>query len=71
MTGTVKALVGCQNDYCSEEMSYYLDMVRMFEGQPLCQTCYEEGGYGERDEDGWPRKDWTDLQPVELKDLRA
>ncbi|KKK75195.1 hypothetical protein LCGC14_2876140, partial [marine sediment metagenome] len=29
MTGTIKALVGCQNEYCATEVSYYLDMVRL------------------------------------------
>ena len=57
----IRALVGCQNQGCAEEVSYHLDMVAMFEGQPICQGCYENGEYGEGD--------WHDLPPVKLADL--
>ncbi len=64
MTGTIRALVECQIDECALEHSYHLDMVRLFVGQPICQDCYELP----HDE---PPVSWSDLPPVELKDLRA
>ena len=73
MSGTIKVLVGCQNSDCATEVSYHLDMVRMLDGEPICQDCYEEveGVYGIRDEDGAPTQRWGDLPPVKLEDLRA
>ncbi len=62
MTGTVEARVRCQIYHCAQEVSYCLDMVRLFGGRPLCQTCYEDGDL---------LVSWADLPPVKLKDLRA
>ena len=66
---TIRALVSCQSGCCAEEVSYPLDMVKMFEGQPICQSCYEDGDMVERNADGEPLIDWHDLPPVTLKDL--
>ncbi len=72
MTGAVWALVGCQADRCAAEASsYYLDEVRMWDGQPICQHCNEDCDYAERDEGGRICISWSDLRPVKLKDLRA
>ncbi len=67
----IKALVGCQVEGCAEEVSYNLDMVAMFMGVPICETCYQDGDFGERDDDGEPKIDWNDLPPVKLSDLSA
>jgi hypothetical protein len=64
MTGSIKALVVCQNDYCAEQQSYPLGMVRMWDGQPICQSCYDDGDYNP---DGCH---WNDLPPVTLADLK-
>lgn len=40
--GTVQILVSCQVQACAEEHSLYLDMVRMWEGKPICSGCYGE-----------------------------
>ncbi|KKK50817.1 hypothetical protein LCGC14_3121240 [marine sediment metagenome] len=40
--GKTRALVGCQNEDCAAEVSYHLDMVRRFEGGPICSDCYDE-----------------------------
>ena len=69
MTGTVGALVACQEAACACECSYSLDMVRMWDGAPICQGCFEETSRCGPDDDREPR--WGDLPPVELKDLRA
>ncbi len=61
---TIQALVGCQNESCAKEVSYHLDMVRLFDGKPICENCYDYG-----DEDGNPY--WDDLPPVTLAHLRA
>ena len=45
MARTIRALVGCQSGDCASEVSYYLDMVRMFKGQPICEECYGEAGH--------------------------
>lgn len=67
----IRVLVGCQNQGCAEEVSYNLDMVAMFEDAPICEECYEDGNYGERDDDGVPKIEWGDLPPVKLSDLSA
>ena len=72
MTGKIKALVGCQKDFCAAEVSYPLDMVRLWEEQPICQTCWDDGNYweGKFDDDGDEEKPrWSDLPPVTLADL--
>ena len=63
MAVKIQALVGCQNEDCAEEMSYHLNMVRMFKGEPICQLCYEDGDYG------FLTGKWDDLAPVTLADL--
>ena len=66
----IRALVGCQHNECAAEVSYHLDMVRMHEGQPICQECWEDGDYATYDEtDDSFNPDWHDLPPVELSDL--
>ena len=65
----VQALVGCQNEYCAAEVSYPLDMVHRFNSQPICQVCYEDGDYGERNKDGSNKVRWDDLPPIKLSDL--
>lgn len=63
MSGKFQALIGCQNDACAAEVSYHLDMVRLFEGGPICQSCYENG----ENEVG----DWHELPEISLEDLHA
>ncbi len=58
MTGTITALVGCQITECASEVSYHLDRVRMFNGKPICEECYE----GEV---------WFDLPEITLGDLKT
>lgn len=62
MGGTIQALVSCQNQGCAEEVTYPLDMVRMWRGKPICACCYDH-----ETDDVDP--DWTDLPPVTLADL--
>ena len=65
----IQALVVCQNEDCAAEVSYHLDMVRKLGGQPICQLCYEDGDYCERDDQGVLTGRWDDLPPVTLTDL--
>ena len=58
----IKALVACQDEGCAEEVTYELDMVRMFEGHPICQVCWEVQDHAGH----WP---WYDLPQVTVKDL--
>ena len=69
LTRTVKVLVNCQEQGCADECSYHLDMVRMWLGAPICQGCFEDTPRYDPDQDWEPK--WSDLTPVELKDLRA
>ena len=66
----IRALVSCQNQNCSEETSYHLDLVMMWKGLPICQSCYEDDESIPYEEDGSPATDWHDLPPVKLSDLR-
>lgn len=68
MAGTITALVGCQMVECATEVSYHLDMVRMFKGEPICKECYLEVALpiGEDDDDRW-----FDLPEITLEDLKA
>ena len=68
MAGTIIALVGCQVSECASEVSYHLDMVRMFEGKPICEECYMEMDLPTEEEDG---DRWFDLPEITLKDLMA
>ena len=67
--GKIPVLISCQDDYCAAEVSYTLDMMRMFLRGPICQACYEDGEYGPRDDDGALVTDWDDLPSVKLTDL--
>lgn len=68
----ITALVGCQIDGCAESVSYGLDMVKKYQGQPVCEYCYDDPECFddiERDEDGKPVIAWDDLPDVLLSDL--
>ena len=58
----IQALVGCQNGDCATEISYHLDMVRMWDRQPICEGCYNDAGHNA----GQP---WDDLPAVRVADL--
>ncbi len=64
MAVEIQALVGCQVQECAEEISYYLDMVRIYNGEPICQNCHD--GCQREDE---PR--WVELPEVTLEMLIA
>ncbi len=36
------AFFGCQDNSCAVEVSYPADMLKLFEGEPICQDCYDE-----------------------------
>ena len=63
MTGKIRALVGCQNEACAAEVSYPLDLVRLWKGQPVCEPCWDDT------DDNGDKPDWIDLPPVTLADL--
>lgn len=64
MAGKFQALAACQIQGCAEEVSYHLDMLALYKGQPICQGCYEE-------HEGHPAKDWNELPQITLNDLCA
>lgn len=62
----IQVMVGCQIQSCAEEVSYHLDMVKLWEGQPICQNCYElsqVGGHGDES------TEWSELPDISLEDL--
>lgn len=61
---TFQAMVGCQVFECAAEVSYPLDMLRWWNDQPICENCYNE----ERKEGS---ADWSDLEPLTIKQARA
>ncbi len=67
MTGKIQALVACQIDDCAVEVSYPLDLVRMFKGKPICEVCHHY--HAPKAQTG--TLEWDDLPPVRLEDLKA
>ncbi len=67
----ITALVACQAQSCAEEYSWPLADVRMWNGRPVCQDCWE-GGLVEGhkfDDDGCAVPEWSSLPRVTLADL--
>lgn len=62
MVGKFKALIACQIQGCAEDVSYNLDMVALYNGQPICQSCHED--YKKDDE-----VDWNELPQITINDL--
>ena len=67
MSKEARALVGCQNESCAEQMSFTLDMVRMYNGHPICDMCYDEEMFANDNED---ERAWDSLPKVTLANLR-
>lgn len=67
-SGKFTALIGCQIQGCAEECSHHLDMLMLYKGEPICQSCYE-GSYTDQEGEDWP--DWHDLPAIGLEDLKA
>lgn len=36
------ALFGCQVLYCAEEVSYHANMLKLYEGRPICEDCFND-----------------------------
>ena len=70
MTNKIQALVACQTDDCAED-SYPLDMVRMWEGKPICQECYLAHMMWVKPSLAEMEAHWDSLPPVRLEDLKA
>ena len=41
------AMFSCQQQGCAEEVSYHADMLMLFEGEPICEGCYDYLGVDE------------------------
>ena len=65
MAGKFRAMVSCQIQGCAEEVSYNLDMVKLWKGEPICQNCWEGGGIGDED------TNWHELPDISFEDLCA
>lgn len=69
---TFQVLTGCQIQECAEETSYRLDMLRWWNGAPLCADCFDEDIlFSVPDKDGEPTVKWSDLEPLTIKQARA
>ena len=62
----IRVMVGCQNMRCAEEVSFHLDMVRMYKGLPICDVCYDEEMFAK---DNGNEQAWDNLPKVSLIDL--
>ena len=62
-TGTITALAGCQFTECAFEVSYPLDMLKMYNGSAICEGCYDELISD--------RIAWDELPDISLEDLRV
>jgi len=60
----ITTLVGCQNISCAAEVSYPLDLVRLWEGQPICRDCFYDLSVSFDDD-----ARWKDLPPIKLEYL--
>ena len=49
-------LFSCSDDDCRVEASYPANMLRIFEGKPICENCYDENP-------PFDPVDWHDLSP--------
>ena len=58
----IRIMVSCQIQGCAEEVSYELDMVRLWKDKPICQNCWECGG-------GDTSPAWWDLPSIGLEHL--
>ena len=65
--GTIRAFVACQVQACAEEVSYPLDMVKIWKGEPICENCFNHDAA--TDDDGANLFDWNALPGITLKDL--
>ena len=46
---------GCSVEGCAEHCTYPAEMLRLWDGEPICQGCY--------DHDNYCRGSWSDLPP--------
>jgi len=65
----IRALIGCQNQECADEVSYPLNMMRVWEGKPICQECYEYRILGVDPDEPGDIKGWDELSQIHLSDL--
>ena len=71
----IEPLVSCQEDACAAEVSFHLDQVRMFKGEPVCENCYDDIQFARRrdveeGEEMHLLPEWSDLPAVTRLDLR-
>jgi len=55
-------LFACQDDICETERSFHADMLHLFEGQPLCEDCFDNGDILTNKEKSYIGT-WHDLPP--------
>lgn len=60
----IQVLIGCQIPECASEVSYPLDMMKLFEGKPICQECFTFEIF-----DSAGTADWGKLPDISLEDL--
>ncbi len=49
----------CQNTLCAEEGSWHEDDLRLMEGEPICQGCFNQDHYQQEETDSM----WIELPP--------
>ena len=61
----LKAVFSCQVVECAAESTYHADMLRIWNGQPVCETCYKEK-FERYDDEGEALVSWHDLPKITL-----
>ena len=60
-------LYGCENEHCSEECCYPVNMLRVHKGMVWCEGCWDEAPPiwldGNGGDDGGDYLRWNDLEP--------
>ena len=64
------ALVSCQVQGCKDAISFHLNQVRLYEGAPVCEVCYETYFCKDTDQLSNVEEDWDQLPEIGLADLK-
>lgn len=69
---TFKILTVCQDEFCAEETSYPLDMLRWWDRKPICERCFNDLPYPDVLKDnGEDVVKWTELRQLQRSEARV
>ncbi len=62
--------IPCQLPGCIEEVTHNLDLVRWYEGFPICEVCYETKVCVDTDQLANVECCWDELPEITVEDLK-